>query len=218
MSIVKATIAEQIYDALKEKIRNLEIKPGERIVIDDLAAQFGTSETPIKEALLKLTENGLVVSVSRKGFYVVEITPKDVEEIYQLRKMFEIFGIKYGNFDKADFEQLKKRMESLLVEEDQKKKQAIFTQTEKDLHSKLVLMSDNKRLRDLYFQICVFADILFHVANKIDRYTKEHIEIVDAIMENDCNKACLLLEAHMDNGRDEIKQALDELMENVRHK
>jgi len=69
-----------IYEVLYELIQNLEIPPGERLVEADLAARFGVSKTPIREALLVLESEGLVTTVPHAGATVTWLSLEDYEQ------------------------------------------------------------------------------------------------------------------------------------------
>ncbi len=79
-------ISHQVYNRIKNKILNLEFEFGERINIKNLCEEFHVSPTPIREGIKKLMEEGLIEDVSRKGYYVYSPMPRDIQEIYELRK------------------------------------------------------------------------------------------------------------------------------------
>ena len=80
---------QRIYGALKARIVNCEMPPGETVYEDRIAQEFGTSRTPVREALLKLRNDNLVSIIPRKGTFVSHITVQDVYEIYQIRRLLE---------------------------------------------------------------------------------------------------------------------------------
>jgi len=84
-----ALLKEKVHAELKRRIINCEMAPGEAISEDKLAAEFGLSRTPIREALLQLKREKLVDIWARKGIFVKEILLKDIYEIYQMRIIIE---------------------------------------------------------------------------------------------------------------------------------
>ena len=68
------------YKAIKDKLINLELKPGEKIFENDLAATLNVSRTPVREALLMLEHEKLVTCSNSLGFVVRRLVAKDVEE------------------------------------------------------------------------------------------------------------------------------------------
>ncbi len=87
--IKHSNLSHRIYEILKDQIINEELAPGERLLDDKLASSFGVSRTPVREALTRLTSEGLVEITPRSGIYVKKLTRKDVEEIYKIRKVLE---------------------------------------------------------------------------------------------------------------------------------
>jgi len=163
MEYIKRTITEQVYEILKKKITNLEIKPGTRLSIMDLSNQFNVSQTPIKDVLKKLSENGIVTTKPRKGYYVVELTPQDIKEIYQLRRLFEGCAIKDGKVNLPKIKELKKEIENLQKETEERRKKDMFCELDNRLHSLIIQSSNNKRLQNFFFQIYDLVIMCFHI-------------------------------------------------------
>ncbi len=83
-----------IADAIRRGVVLGELTPGQRLDEQHLAAQFGVSRVPIREALAILERDGLVRSEPRRGSYVIGLTDDDIHEIYQFRRMIEDFAIR----------------------------------------------------------------------------------------------------------------------------
>ncbi len=88
-TIKHSNLSQRIYEILKDQITNEELGSGERLLDDKLASSFGVSRTPVREALTRLTSEGLVELIPRSGVYVKKLTRKDVEEIYEIRRVLE---------------------------------------------------------------------------------------------------------------------------------
>jgi len=84
-----ATLADQAYRAIRDALLALELKPGDAIVEDDLAAQIGISKTPVRQALARLEQEGLVVRIPYKATYVADLDPGDAADILELRAVLE---------------------------------------------------------------------------------------------------------------------------------
>ena len=79
-----------IQEKLCTAILNGIFKPGERLVESAIAEQLGVSRAPVREVLSALEREGLVITIPRRGNFVVDFTDKDIEEIYSLRTLLEI--------------------------------------------------------------------------------------------------------------------------------
>jgi len=81
--------ADLVYEYLREQIINGTYAPGRRMTLADLSGELGLSHMPVREALLKLEREGLLVSEPHKGMRVVELSLKDAQEIFEIRSELE---------------------------------------------------------------------------------------------------------------------------------
>ena len=81
-----------IYETLKKRIIELEMKPGDPIIEKDLSLEFGVSRTPVREALIKLTQIDLVEFRPRVGTFVTQIDIATVKSAYEVKKNLEAFA------------------------------------------------------------------------------------------------------------------------------
>lgn len=84
-----ASLREQIGESLSAAIVSGELAPGTLVSVPGLAAEFGVSATPVREAILDLEKRGFVCSVANKGFRVTEVSRSDLVDIIELRTMLE---------------------------------------------------------------------------------------------------------------------------------
>jgi DNA-binding GntR family transcriptional regulator len=91
--VKKSTLKHQISQQIKELILTNRIQPGQPIVIDKLAEEFGVSHTPVREALAMLERDGLIELNSYQNPKVANVTVKDVREVYEMRLMIESWAV-----------------------------------------------------------------------------------------------------------------------------
>jgi len=84
-----ATLAERAYHVIRDRIITLELPPGALVREEDLMSDLGMSRTPVREALLRLSLERLVVMVSRRGTFVSDVNIGEVGRIYELRRGLE---------------------------------------------------------------------------------------------------------------------------------
>ena len=89
MRPARPNLADEIVGTLRAEIARGVLLPGTRLLELPLASRFGTSQTPVREALRLLERDGLVRHVRRRGVFVREFTMTDVDEIYSLRATLE---------------------------------------------------------------------------------------------------------------------------------
>lgn len=82
-------LSDRVYSILRHYIAEQQLKGGSRLSVPRLAAQLGVSRTPVKEALERLSRDGLVTMLPNRGAYVSLVRREDVDEIYQMREMLE---------------------------------------------------------------------------------------------------------------------------------
>ncbi|HEY8860796.1 MAG TPA: GntR family transcriptional regulator [Candidatus Limnocylindria bacterium] len=88
------TAQDLVLAALREAILTAALPPGTRLRQEKLAELFGTSRIPVRESLRALEYEGLVRSMSRRGFTVTELDADDIEEVYDLRILLESHAVR----------------------------------------------------------------------------------------------------------------------------
>ncbi len=91
-----ALLTDRVYGALREAIRSGEIPAGARLRLRDLAARLGTSPMPVREAIGRLEQNGLVVRVPHRGAVVADLTPAELAHVYATRLVLEVEATRLG--------------------------------------------------------------------------------------------------------------------------
>lgn len=89
----KKSLSNLVYRDLKEKILKNQLLPGDKLIEMEIASKLGVSRTPVREALKKLEEEGLVTSFPRKSFIVSKISVKEAKNLYIVRKSLEPLAV-----------------------------------------------------------------------------------------------------------------------------
>jgi DNA-binding GntR family transcriptional regulator len=84
IKLISTTVRAQAASELRDRILTGRLRPGDRLDLDQLTAEFGISRTPVREALLQLSYEGLVDITPRSGMTVVGITPEDVVDSFAI--------------------------------------------------------------------------------------------------------------------------------------
>jgi DNA-binding GntR family transcriptional regulator len=84
------TAKNRIYRELRRSIITGHLTPGTRLSIEELASQYGTSVTPVRDALQMLSQEGLVTIKPRSGYFVTQITLKQLRDLLELREILEV--------------------------------------------------------------------------------------------------------------------------------
>jgi DNA-binding GntR family transcriptional regulator len=91
-----SSVEDGVYRILRKEIGRLELAPGQRLGLEELAARFSVSLTPVRQALRRLEGDGLVVSLPRRGARVAPLTVEELEEIQAVRLGLETFLAREG--------------------------------------------------------------------------------------------------------------------------
>lgn len=89
-------LTDRVYAAIREGIRSGAFPAGTRLRLRDLAAQLGTSPMPVREAIGRLEQNGLVVRVPHRGAVVADLTPAELAHVYATRLLLEVEATRLG--------------------------------------------------------------------------------------------------------------------------
>lgn len=204
------TIRGQVYELLKEAICNGEFEGGQWLQEKELAEQYSVSRSPVREALRQLSADGLVIEVPNKGVFVREFTPKDIEEIFDLRVLMENYAI-----DKIDEHltdsictQLKDCMK--IVEEAYEKGElSSYISTDAMLHDLIIKLSGNDFLAIAYERVHIMIQQFrsFSLMDNPQRFQEsieEHRDIVKYILDNQPEKAKEINSYHLRLAKEQI--------------
>jgi DNA-binding GntR family transcriptional regulator len=90
---MRKNLRHNAYEKIKEMIIFLELKPGQKIVESDISGRLKIGRTPVREALLMLENEKLVICGSKKGFTVRNLSPREMNEYFKMRMLMENFAI-----------------------------------------------------------------------------------------------------------------------------
>lgn len=208
MGLNKESLGKQIYSKVKHRIIELEIKPGEKINPSSLEREFGVSRAPIREALNRLKGDNLVETKPRVGYFVVQLTPDKVHDLYDLRVLFETHGLErsLSQIPRKRVKELQKESLQLLENSySQSELQDRFDQTDKVLHKELILEDvGNQFFKNFSMKTIDLIRVTRHLNGRIEEAVEEHLRILEAIAKQDINSGKKFLEEHLRNVEEEI--------------
>jgi len=201
--LVTESLGQQVYEELKQRIVTLKFKLGEKLNISTLTKEFRVSQTPVREALHKLARDGLIKIVSREGFYVIRPTVKDMEEVYDLRVLLESYALKRGmeKIDKTaliDIGKITVDLQQWSPIKDTNLRRVKFDETDRTLHKTIINATNNQKLITMYNNIYLFVIMSQSMNPDFETSIYEHLLLIDAILEQDVEKALKILEKHIE--------------------
>lgn len=200
---------EQAYIYLKNAILTDQLLPDEPIPELAVARELKMSRTPIREAMRKLESEGLVVSYPSRGSFVTSLSPYDVEEIYELRSLLEIWALERSIMRISD-EELN-TVEECFEKAGQESNWEMFHEADRALHGLIVGKAGSRRLFEfiniLYSQIERIRCISAKNRDRIQKSYREHMEIIRRIRERDVQKSKVALSVHLRSVTDSAVEA-----------
>jgi DNA-binding GntR family transcriptional regulator len=194
------------YERLRESILLGQMVPGEIYNEMALAKEMGVSRTPVREALLELSSQGLVTFLPRKGVQVNYFTERDVEEVYEIRTAIELAIVEKVARNAASYDF--SRVDKVLAENAkaaQKQDAETFLRADRALHHELAALAGNGRmmsiisnLRDIIHMMSVEALTKPH---RLEEVPVEHTRVVDAIRAGDVEAAVSAMRSHMETSK-----------------
>ncbi len=93
-SFQSKSISDNVYTELKKAIISGQLSPDERLIVLDIAGRYGISQAPVREALERLKQEGLIIGRTNKGSVVAPISAKEIKDLYVLREIIEGFAVR----------------------------------------------------------------------------------------------------------------------------
>jgi DNA-binding GntR family transcriptional regulator len=221
-------LGEQAYQALKRSLIRCEFEPGQRLRVEELQQRYGLSSTPLREALNRLVEQGLVKALEHRGFRVAPISVDTIRDLTRVRLLIETEALRDAMAHGDD------QWETGIV--------GAFhglSVVEKRLPPGPAVLDDNWSERHRAFHLATYAacsspllremvEVLFDHAERFRRFSArnrkttrpkstEHQDILDAVVARDQERAVSLLQAHIKATERNVTESLQEMQPATTH-
>lgn len=208
-------LRDVVFQTLRAAILKGELKPGERLMELQLAAKLGVSRTPIREAIRMLEQEGLAVTIPRKGAEVAKMTEKDMEDVLLIRCSLEDLAVRLScdKITAAELQELRIAMEDF---EKKTKSDNVVEIAKADVtfHDILYKAADNPKLllllNNLREQMYRYRVEYLKDKNIYGRLIEEHRQMYDAIMSKDKERVADYVEKHLHNQAEAVKKLIRE--------
>ncbi len=212
----KLTLVDQIYQNIKVDIANNSLSPGQKINVKDLSRKYGVSDTPVKQALNRLISDDMVINTPNKGMSVRAITLEEMNDIFDMRLMMDLYFMRdivatlsYNeNLKKQLIENIETHERFVLAESSLRPTQRYF-ELDNEFHQLFLTCSGNKKAVDTFNNLNPFMYSTYtYIQQPLIRDREcvaEHKAIVDAILKQDLNALKTAIEMHITNSRKTIQ-------------
>ena len=214
-----STLTDQAFTRLRADVLAGTFPPGAKLKMDDLQAAYGFSSSPLREALSRLSQEGLIRSDERRGFRVPPLTLEDLADITRMRLMLEVSAlgeaIEHGD-DRWEaaivaayyrLEKVEARFgegSTLLNEE--------WRALHRDFHVALLAACPSRRHLNWCFSLFDLAERYrqFSATHRMTprRRSDEHRKLMEATLQRDRVEACELLMRHIESTKRNVEEAL----------
>lgn len=208
-------LRDVVFNTLREAILKGELQPGERLMELQLASKLGVSRTPIREAIRMLEQEGLAVTVPRKGAEVAKMTEKDMEDVLQVREALDELAasIACELMTKEELEELRGAMREFELSTKTKEIKRI-AQADVDFHDIIYRSTDNPKLvsllNNLREQMYRYRLEYLKDTHSHEKLDGEHQAIFENIRNGDKEAVCTMVGQHIDNQKEAILAAIRE--------
>lgn len=202
ISLAPRALYEEVAERLRQQIFNRELEPGSWIDELKLAATWGISRTPLREALKVLATEGLVTMKVRRGAYVTEPSSDDVGQVYHLLALLEsdAAGEVARKHDALAIAELQALHEQL---ERQARQREAFFATNEAFHFKLLELAGNRWRTQIVGDLRKVMKLNRHHSlfrkGRLSESLVEHREIMAAIRSGDAPAATQAMRRHFEN-------------------
>lgn len=213
MNANSATVSERIYTAIRDDILNKTLVSGEKLTIKKLHEMYGVSSSPIREALFRLQQDGLIEYRSNAGMRVIEFTRQDLAEIYMLLTEFDVIALRAATTPARRLSTLA-ALELCMEKSRASIENNLWNFYSDAFHSILYEEARNGRLTDAARKIRIQSTIFsnqYEIKEENRReILKQHEEILNAIRDNRLDQAEDLMRTHVGSSYAKALSILDE--------
>lgn len=211
----KIPVTTEAYNIVKDQIVTLKILPGQLLMVQQLSKEYGISRTPVREALVRLKEEGLVTAADGRKFQVSYITWKLIKDIYRARQTVEVSSVanaaahycdELGNGLTEVSERMKKSYEQGQYSD--------YFEADNGFHELLLEYLDNEVISNWMGKISDQQQRIRYatmgISTSMQISFNEHMAMIKAIREGDVEAAKKGMEEHLERALRDILKLRDQ--------
>ncbi|WP_016907322.1 GntR family transcriptional regulator [Streptomyces xiaopingdaonensis] len=202
------SLREQALVIVRQAIVSGEIGPDEIYSASALASRLGVSNSPVREAMLTLVNQGILEPVRNRGFRIVPISEHDLDEIGEMRRMLEVPAV-VALIDRARDEDIE-ALRPVAAEIEAAARTgdvALFLETDRRFHLSLLELGSNTRLVETVAQLRdqtrLYGVSTLAEQGILQQTAPEHFQLLDAVLARDPARAEAVMTRHLDHIRGE---------------
>ncbi|ALS25584.1 GntR family transcriptional regulator [Paenibacillus sp. 32O-W] len=201
-SMDASNVKHSVYTEIREAIIHARLEPGQRLSEADLAVKMNVSRTPVREAFISLSKEGLVEILPQRGTFVTKIDLEDVRQSTFIRESLEISVL--GELIKMITPEQIARLKENVAEQEkshQRNDYIRFYELDEEFHRSLAEMSGHGKVWDIIKEIKVQMDrvrlLSLPIPSRIAELIRQHFAIIQALEERNADKARETMVLHL---------------------
>jgi DNA-binding GntR family transcriptional regulator len=205
-------LSEEIAGHIREMVMSGQLRPGEFIRLEAIAAQLGTSVTPVREALMLLRGEDMVRQLPRRGYVVAPLSRVDVEDLFavQAKLAAELARRATGRLDTDALAGLSQLNRSIA---DKGTDAAQLEQFEYEFHRRINTAAESPKLASLLRNASQYLPQRFYSSDPAwrERAARDHGSLLAALRSGDAEAAAAAIQAHVLDGADRLIAHLESI-------
>ena len=207
---VPSSLVDVAYEQVRRRILDIDWPPGHRALEQEVALALGMSRTPVREALMRLQNEGLVEVIPRHGMRVLPVSPNDMREIYQVLTALECMAAELLAARQPSDKDLKPLVDATKAMDKALKAGDLdaWAAADERFHAHLVDLAGNRQLQATvlnYWDRAHRARLFtLRLRPKPVNSTKEHMQMVERLRAGDAAGAAAVTRAHRERASREL--------------
>jgi DNA-binding GntR family transcriptional regulator len=211
------SLTDRVAGRIRDAIHEGRYAPGARLVERTLAAELGVSHIPVREALTRLTDEGLVERAPRRGARVATLTRRELEELSSLRIVLERFVVTrvQERLTAAEEKELRRMVASMRQGAARGDFRRVF-HLDQRFHERLCELADHRMLGEVVTGLRGRIGAFLRAATAalepeaLERHAASHDELLDAITSGDAEAGCAEMTRHIELAAERLRGTLRE--------
>jgi len=201
------SLKDRVYQNIKFQIINNNLKPGIRLLEEEIAKAMNISRAPIREAFNRLEKEGFVTIIPRKGAAVSNITTQMIEDIFEIRENLESLAIKnsLGKISMENLEKIGNNFKKFINKPTNAENRMQYLSLDKKFHNLLIKNCGNEKLVEILSNLQEQIHWIRNISLKRITFSgsiEEHLSIIESLKKNDADLVIKSLLIHLERAKE----------------
>jgi DNA-binding GntR family transcriptional regulator len=207
-------LSTDLFSNLRKDILQGKLRQGEKLTEQQICDEYNVSRTPVREAFRQLELEGFIETIPNRGAFVVGFSPQDIQDMYELRKSYEVLAVKWAieRITKEEYEKLEEAFEFMEFYT-QKQDMEKMLNINMNFHELIYRASHNRMLYHILSSYQLYikqsrsqsrSDVS---SGYLDEILAEHKAIFEAFKNKDVEAGITAVSRHLDNAKQRSRQS-----------